>query len=150
MSARIVQLSASNGGVPKLAIREARVTLVGLDVDTQKHKKIHGGPERALCLFSLEVLQRLQAEGHPIYPGSTGENVLISGLDWTALAPGVRIALGNDVVVELTRTATPCKTIAESFIGRTFQRLGEPNEMRWYSSVVREGVVRVAMSVRML
>ena len=150
MPARIVQLAASRGGVPKLAIRQARVTPVGFDVDTQKHKKIHGGPERALCLFSLEVLQKLQAEGHPIYPGSTGENVLISGLDWAALAPGARIALGDEVIVELTRTATPCKNIAESFIDRKFQRLGEPNEMRWYSSVEREGVVRVAMPVRVL
>jgi MOSC domain-containing protein YiiM len=150
MPARIVQLSASKGRVPKLAIRQARVTSTGLDVDKQKHTKIHGGPERALCLFSLEVLQKLQAEGHPIVPGSTGENVLISGLDWPALVPGTRIALGDDVIVELTRTATPCKNIAESFIARNFQRLGEPNEMRWYSSVVREGLIRVAMPVRVL
>jgi MOSC domain-containing protein YiiM len=150
MTARIVQLSASKGGVPKLAIREAKATTLGLDVDKQKHTKIHGGPERALCLFSLEVLQKLQAEGHPIFPGSTGENVLISGLDWAALSAGARIALGEEVIVELTRTATPCKTIAESFIGRKFKRLEAPNEMRWYSRVVAEGLLRVAMPVRLL
>jgi len=150
MTARIVQLSASKGGVPKLAIREARATTVGLDVDKQKHTKIHGGPERALCLFSLEVLQTLQAEGHPIFPGSTGENVLISGLDWSVLSPGARIALGEEVIVELTRTATPCKTIAESFIGREFKRLERPDQMRWYSRVIIEGPLRVAMPVRLL
>ena len=150
MTARIVQLSASKGGVPKLAIREARATTLGLDVDKQKHTKIHGGPERALCLFSLDVLQKLQAEGHPIFPGSTGENVLISGLDWSRLAAGSRLALGESVVVELTRTATPCKTIADSFIDRKFQRLERPDQMRWYSRVIVEGTLRVAMPVRLL
>jgi MOSC domain-containing protein YiiM len=148
-TARIVQLAASRGGVPKLAIREARATALGLDVDKQKHTKIHGGPERALCLFSLEVLQLLQAEGHPIFPGSTGENVLISGLPWAQLRAGTRIALGDDVVVELTRTATPCKNIADSFIGRDFNRLERPDQMRWYSRVITEGVLRVAMPVRL-
>jgi MOSC domain-containing protein YiiM len=150
MSARIIQLAASKGGVPKLAVREARVTPVGLDVDVQKHKKIHGGPERALCLFSLEVLQMLQAEGHPIFPGSTGENVLISGLPWGTLAPGTRIALGDEVIVGLTRTATPCKNIAESFIGRDFKRLERPDQMRWYSRVIVEGTLRAGMPVRLL
>jgi MOSC domain-containing protein YiiM len=150
MTARIVQLSASKGGVPKLAIRQARATTRGLDVDKQKYRKIHGGPERALCLFSLEVLLKLQAEGHPIFPGSTGENVLISGLDWATLAPMARLAFGDEVVVELTRTATPCKTIAESFTDRDFNRLGRPDEMRWYSRVLAEGELRVGMPVKYL
>ena len=150
MSGRIFQLAASRGGVPKLAIRDARVTPLGLDVDKQKHTKIHGGPERALSLFSVEVIEALQAEGHPIYPGSTGENVTISGLDWPRLAAGTRIALGDAVIVELTRTATPCKNIAESFIGRDFHRLERPDQMRWYSRVITEGVLRVAMPVSLL
>ncbi|HTL34411.1 MAG TPA: MOSC domain-containing protein [Kofleriaceae bacterium] len=149
-AARIVQLAASKGGVPKLAIRRARATTLGLDVDKQKHLKIHGGPERALCLFSLDVLQLLQAEGHPIFPGSVGENVLIGGLDWAQLRPGVRIAFGDDVVVELTRTATPCKTIAESFTDGDYKRLERPDQMRWYSRVITEGDLRVAMPVRLL
>jgi len=150
MTARIFQLSRSRGGVPKLSIPQARATTLGLEGDKQEHTKIHGGPERALSLFSVEVIEALQAEGHPIYPGSAGENVTISGLDWTVLAPGMRLALGDEVIVELTRTATPCKQIAESFVGQDFSRLGAPNEMRWYSRVLREGLLRVAMPVRIV
>jgi MOSC domain-containing protein YiiM len=147
MAARIFQLSRSQGGVPKLAVREARAGELGLDGDVQKHTKIHGGPERALCLFSLEVIERLQAEGHPVYPGSTGENVTIVGLDWAALAPGTRLALGDQVIVELTRTAEPCKHIAASFLDGNFKRLEQKGEMRWYCRVVRPGLLRVAMPV---
>ena len=136
--------------MPKRSVAEALVDRLGLEGDKQKHTKIHGGPERAVSLFSLEVMQSLQAEGHPIYPGSTGENVLISGLDWIALQPGTRLALGPEVIVELTRTATPCKQIANSFSGRDFHRLGRPDQMRWYSRVLAEGVVRPAMTVRVV
>lgn len=150
MTAQIFQLSVSRGGVPKRSVAEALVDRLGLEGDKQKHTKIHGGPDRAVSLFSLEVIQSLQAEGHPIYPGSTGENVLISGLDWVALQAGTRLALGPEVVVELTRTATPCKQIANSFIEKNWQRLGRPDHMRWYSRVISEGVVRPAMAVRVL
>ena len=149
MTGHIFHIARSNGGVPKNSVSEANVGELGLEGDRQKHTKVHGGPERALCLFSLEVMEKLQREGHPIYPGSTGENVLIAGLDWAALKSGTRIALG-DVIVELTRTAEPCKNIAASFIDRRFKRLEAPNEMRWYCRIVQTGHVRVAMPVRVL
>jgi MOSC domain-containing protein YiiM len=147
MSGRIFHLARSDGGAPKHAISEGVVGELGLEGDRQKHTKIHGGPMRALCLYSLELIQKLQAEGHPIYPGSTGENVTISGLDWSALAAGTRLSLGPDVLVELTWTSEPCKNIGESFIDRAFKRLDVPGEMRWYCRVTRGGLVRIAMPV---
>jgi MOSC domain-containing protein YiiM len=150
MAGRIFQLSRSDGGVPKLSVLEAEVGELGLAGDRQTHTKIHGGPNRALCLYSLELIEKLQAEGHPIYPGSTGENVTISGLDWAALSAGTRIALGDQVIVELTWTSEPCKNIAASFIDRRFKRLEEPGEMRWYCRIVQGGMLRVAMPVRVL
>lgn len=144
---RIFQLSRSAGGVPKLAVREARATVLGLDGDGHAHPKIHGGPERALCLYSLEAILALQAEGHPIFPGSTGENVTITGFAWTTLAAGTRLHLGEDVVVELTRIASPCKQIVESFSDRNSKRLADPAIGRWYARVLREGVLRVGQPV---
>ena len=125
---RIFQLSRSAGGVPKLAVREARATVLGLEGDSHAHPKIHGGPERALCLYSLEVISQLQAEGHPIWPGS-------------------RLQLGDDVLVELTRIAAPCKQIIESFSDRNSKRLADPARGRWYARVLREGVLRVGQPV---
>lgn len=150
MTARIFHLAISDGGAPKNAIREGVVGETGIAGDRQKHTKIHGGPMRALCLYSLELIQKLQAEGHPIYPGSAGENVTISGLDWSALRAGTRLALGDEVEVELTWVSEPCKNISESFIGRQFKRLEEPGEMRWYCKILRPGTLRIAQPVRVL
>jgi MOSC domain-containing protein YiiM len=82
-SSRIVQISLSPGGVPKRAVPSARVTTLGLEGDVQRDREHHGGPERAFCLFSQERIRALQAEGHPVTPGSIGENVTLEGLDWS-------------------------------------------------------------------
>ena len=143
----IFQLGTSRGGVPKLAVRDALIGTLGLEGDVQRNTKIHGGPTRAVCLFSLEVILALQAEGHPIYPGSIGENITITGLPWTALAIGQRWAFGADVILTLTKPTDPCKNIASSFLGSNFKRVDHRGVAagwaRWYASVERGGRVRV-------
>ena len=54
MEGRIFQLNVSDGGVPKLAVREAVLTSEGLEGDRQQDLRYHGGPQRAVCLFALE------------------------------------------------------------------------------------------------
>jgi len=149
----IHQLNCSNGGVPKLPVREAELTLTGLVGDRQRLPLIHGGPERALCLYSLEVIQALQAEGHPIYPGSVGENVTVSGLEWSSLAPGQRLALGDEVVIELTSYTKPCRTIRKSFSDGKFTRISQKEHAgtsRLYARIIRTGKLAVGQSVRVL
>ncbi len=149
----IYQLNCSDGGVPKLPVEEAQLTPTGLVGDRQRYLTIHGGPQRALCLYSLEVIQALQAEGHPIYPGSAGENVTIAGLDWSELAPGCRLSLGDEVVVELTSYAGPCRNIRSSFGDGKFKRIAQKHhagESRLYARVIRTGRLAVGQQVRLL
>ncbi|MBI5672635.1 MAG: methyltransferase domain-containing protein [Nitrospirae bacterium] len=96
------QISVSDGGVPKLPVLEATVSDKGVDGDRQRNLKFHGGPDRAVCLYSLELIMRLQDEGHPIDPGSSGENLTVSGLDWDQVRPGVRLTIGPEVQLEVT------------------------------------------------
>lgn len=153
MTASIVQLSVSKGGVPKLPVERAQATREGLEGDHQNDRAHHGGPERALCLYSLERIKALRAEGHPISPGSAGENVTITGLDWSRLQPGVRLRLGEDVEVEVTTHTTPCKTIRESFLDGEFTRISQklhPGDSRVYARVLREGPLSSGASVKVL
>lgn len=149
MSAHIFSLHQSNGGVPKLPLHEAAVGPLGITNDKQNDTKHHGGPDKALCLYSLERIVALQREGHPIYPGSTGENVTITGLDWAMLKPGDRLHLG-DVLVEITYDATPCKKIAGSFRAGEFTRIGQKVHQGWarlYARVLAGGTLRVGQPV---
>lgn len=150
---RVSQINLSNGGVPKLPVAEARVTRNGVVGDRQKHTAFHGGPERAVSLFSLEVIERLRAEGHPVEPGSTGENVTVTGIDWPLLAPGSRLALGDEVVLEVTSYASPCGTIRASFAGGRIKRISQkahPGESRLYARVLSEGRITAGDEVRVL
>ena len=153
MEGYIFQLNCSDGGVPKRPVREAELTRTGLTCDRQAKPIIHGGPERALCLYPLEHITRLQDEGHPIFPGSIGENVTIVGLDWKELVPGSRLALGDEVVVEISSYAGPCPTIRESFVGGKFKRISQkthPGESRLYARVLKTGRLKVGQTVRIL
>jgi MOSC domain-containing protein YiiM len=150
---RIFQLNCSDGGVPKLAVREALLTKTGLVGDRQAHPDIHGGPERALCLFPLEHIQRLQAEGHKIFPGSVGDNVTVAGLDWSTLAPGSRLALGDEALVEISSYTSPCNSIKASFVDGQYQRIAQklhPGESRLYARVLQTGRLAVGQIIRVL
>jgi MOSC domain-containing protein YiiM len=139
---RVYQVNSSRGGAPKLPVAVARVTVEGIEGDLHFDVRNHGGPMRALCLFTLEEIERLAAEGHPIYPGAAGENVTLTGLPLAALTPGTRLALGDELLIEVTQYTSPCKGIAEAFNDGDFTRISQkthPDESRVYAKVLRAG-----------
>jgi MOSC domain-containing protein YiiM len=143
-SGYIVQINVSQGGVPKTPVPTATVTSDGIEGDRQKNLKYHGGPDRALCLWSLDVIQTLQQEGHPIAPGSAGENLTLSGLAWADLAPGTQLQLGATLRVEITDYAAPCRQNMKWFTDRKFSRISQkhhPGSSRLYGRVLTPGTV---------
>lgn len=149
----LFQINVSGGGVPKLARREAWAGSLGLEGDRQAHPKVHGGPERALCLYSLERILALQLEGHPIFPGAIGENLTLAGLDWAALGPGGRLAIGPALRIEITHPAAPCNSIAAAFRDGAFERVAaerQPGWARLYARVLDEGPLCVGDRVAVL
>jgi MOSC domain-containing protein YiiM len=153
VTGRVRSLNVSGGGVPKRPVPEAVVTTNGLRGDVQRDLRYHGGPERAVSLFSYDVLERLRAEGHAITPGSTGENVTVSGLDWGLVAPGARLELEGGVVLEVTSYCVPCGKIRASFLDGKIHRINQedhPGESRVYARVVVEGTMREGEPVRLV
>ena len=150
--ARLVQINISPGGVPKRPVEAAEVRAPGLVGDGHSDPR-HGGPEAALCLFSAELIRALQAEGHPIFPGSTGENLTIEGLDWNQVRPGTRIRFASGVEIEVTRYTTPCSTIRGSFLDGQMNRVKQalhPGWSRVYAKVLAPGMLRRAEEVELL
>lgn len=149
---RIAFVNVSAGGVPKLPVAEARLGPTGLAGDKQRNHHIHGGPTRALCLYSMELVEALRREGHPIAPGSTGENITLEGIDWRMVAPGVRLALG-ETEIEITSFTSPCGQIRRSFSDYDSRRIwqGEyPGWSRAYARVIVEGVIHTGDVARIL
>jgi MOSC domain-containing protein YiiM len=145
-------INISDGGVPKLPRASCRVRTSGLEGDRQRDLRYHGGPDRAVSLYSLDLIRALREEGHPIAAGSTGENLTLVGVPWSAMQPGARLQIAG-VVLELTRPAAPCKNIAGSFAAGDFSRISEkihPGWSRFYARVLEEGVVTVGDHVTLL
>jgi MOSC domain-containing protein YiiM len=150
---RIVQLSVSNGGVPKRSVDSVRVTALGLEGDAQRDREHHGGPERAVCLFAMEAIRELRAEGHPLVPGALGENVTLEGLDWASVQPGARVRLGDEVLLEITRYTAPCLNIRPAFRDGNYALVSQkrhPGRSRVYARVITPGTLRRGDPARLL
>jgi MOSC domain-containing protein YiiM len=148
--ARLEAIHISNGGVPKLPRESCRVTVDGLEGDRQRDLRFHGGPMRAVSLYSASLIAALQAEGHPIVAGAMGENLTLDGVDWAAMVPGATVTIGP-VALTLTGYASPCKNIAPAFRDEHFVRVSQkvhPGWSRVYARVDREGVITVGDTVR--
>ena len=145
LTGTIRSINLSRGGVPKNAVDSAQVTRSCLIGDAQNDTKHHGGPERAVCLYSLERIESLQREGHPIDIGTAGENLTVEGLNWDLVIPGARIRCGQEVELEVASFTNPCKTIKDSFIDGRFRRISHlfhPGWSRVYARVIAEGSIR--------
>lgn len=147
-------INVSRGGVPKHSMEQGFVTIEGLEGDFHDdYPRSHGGPLRSLCLYTLEAIHTLQAEGHPVFPGSMGENITLAGITLAALTPGTHLALGDEVEIEITSYTIPCKTIAASFSDGDFTRVSQKlhsGASRVYASILRSGKVRVGQRAALL
>ena len=149
----LASINISGGGVPKRRVTGAQVSRLGLHNDAQNDIIHHGGPERAVCVYSLERIRALQAEGHPIEVGTVGENVTVEGIDWDRVVPGARLRLGQAVTLEVASFTTPCKKIRESFIDEQFVRISHklhPGWSRVYTRVLSEGEIRAGDPVELI
>lgn len=144
--ARVASVNVSPGGVPKLPIDGTWVGRLGLEGDGHTEPEpMHGGPDQAVSLYSLESIARVAADGHRAFPGAFGENLTFEGIEMGSLSSGDRLAIGDQLVIELTKHAQPCQTIAHWFKGRRIARISatiHPEDARWYARVVQEGRVR--------
>ena len=141
----VVALNISGGGVPKKSVTVVKVSRSGVDGDAQNDIKHHGGPERAVCIYSLEIIHALQREGHPIDVGTAGENLTLQGINWDLIVPGTRLRVGDEVLLEVASFTNPCKTIRGSFIDGKFIRIAQkffPGWSRVYARVLAEGQIR--------
>ena len=141
----VESINRSSGGVPKEPVPECRVTETGLEGDRQRDLRFHGGPNRAVCLYSLERIVAFRKEGHPMAPGTIGENLTLSGIDWSRVVPRAQVEVG-EVVLELMKFAAPCANIAGSFHDGDYSRVSQevnPGWSRICARVVKGGLIRV-------
>jgi MOSC domain-containing protein YiiM len=138
MTAVLTQLNVSNGGMPKLPVLCARVTKAGVEGDRQRNLKHHGGPNRAVCVFSEELYAWLREKGIDLTNGAVGENFTTRGLDLSSLAKGDRLRVGG-CLIEVTGVRIPCHQLARWDVDLPELIVGHSG---WVAKVIEEAVVK--------
>jgi MOSC domain-containing protein YiiM len=152
----VLSVNTSPGGVPKRPVAATRIRVGGLDGDGHAHPKVHGGPLQDVCLYSIEAIERVRADGHQAFPGAYGENLTVAGLDWGGLRAGDRLEIGAPAkgpLLELTDFASPCDQQAPWFIDGRYGRISakkHPEDARWYARTIREGPVAAGDAIRLI
>jgi MOSC domain-containing protein YiiM len=148
----VLQLNVSPGGVPKRAVGEANVNVLGIEGDLHAHPQIHGGPRQALLIITSEGIAELIAQGFPLFYGALGENLTTEGVDRREFRLGQRWRAG-DVIFEFTKPRGPCETLniygpgLHQAIYDREVKAGNPASPRWglsglYAAVVSPGTIR--------
>ena len=143
----ILQVNVSRGGIPKLPIAEGMVGPLGIEGDLHAHPNIHGGPDKAVLIITVEGIEELIARGYPLYPGALGENLTTRGLERRLLRIGQQIRAGS-AMLEITRLRVPCSTL--DVYGASLKseiRAGAESSSSWglsgfYARVLSPGRVR--------
>lgn len=144
-SGTVVAICVGPGGIPKPQVASVRVTALGLDGDGHRHR-LHGGANRAVCILSVAEVRSIERDGvKGLVPGSFGENLLIDGIDFAALRPGDRLAIGADVVIEIHEIREPCGVLRP--LDKRFPDL-MTGRSGFVCKVVREGSIESGCAVR--
>ncbi|MCA9405588.1 MAG: MOSC domain-containing protein [Candidatus Omnitrophica bacterium] len=140
---KVVSLNISKGGIPKLPITSVRIKSGGLEGDGHNHAK-HYRPIQAVSLQDEERLEELRGEGYPLFPGTTGENITVSGMDINALPLGTVLNFSGGVVLELSKVRQPCYVLDAINPRLKTDILGRCG---YYAKVIREGIVQTGETI---
>jgi len=151
MTATILQVNISRGGLPKRAVDSGFLTPLGIKGDMHAHPQFHGGPRKAILIIAAEVTEALQKRGYPVFYGALGENLTTRGLDTRDLSIGDQIRAGGSML-EITAPRVPClqldvygPAIKQEIYDPRVKAL-DPSSPRWgmsgfYASVLAPGPV---------
>jgi MOSC domain-containing protein YiiM len=132
---------------------EGRVMLrrLNLDGDGQADSRDHGGPERAVLLYSAGHYPLWERElGRPLPFGSFGENFTVEGLDEWSGCLGDVLGIG-EAEVQLSEVRGPCYKIAyRTGVPDMIQRIELNGRSGFYARVLREGFVEAGDEVRLV
>ncbi len=63
---------------------------------------------RQVSLLAIESINKMRSLGFDIGPGDFAENLTTEGVDLVSLPVGIRIAIGKEVILEITQIGKEC------------------------------------------
>ncbi|GKS13585.1 MOSC domain-containing protein [Paenibacillus chitinolyticus] len=113
-----------------------------LEGDGQADLKVHGGPDKALCVYSANHYDYWEKElGQPLSFGAFGENITISGLKEEEVCIGDIYELG-EALVQVSQPRRPCFKLSVRYSDVKLPvKLQDTGYTGFYFRVLKEGIV---------
>lgn len=100
-------ISEKRGTVKKAVDKAEIITDYGIENDAHA-----GSWHRQISMLSREDIDDFNRRGGNVTDGEFGENLIISGLDFSQLTPGRRVQIGS-AVLEITQIGKECHNDCE-------------------------------------
>ena len=118
----------------------------GIRGDGQADTVAHGGPDKAVCVYSGDHFEawRSRPELAAMAPGGFGENFTLSGADEDDVCIGDVWRIGP-LLTEVSQPRQPCWKLARKWRLREFaDEVARSGRTGWYLRVLEEGWVEAA------
>ncbi|HEV8598829.1 MAG TPA: MOSC domain-containing protein [Gemmatimonadales bacterium] len=123
----------------------------GLSGDQQYDRVGHGGPDRALLMYSADHYPRWRQEWsrRDVGPGGFGENLTVSGLNEDTACVGDVYQIG-EVRVEVSSPRSPCSNLSRRHgIPDLVKTIVQNHRSGWYLRVLQEGWLEAGLPIRL-
>lgn len=127
----------------KSATSPITITVEGLSGDAVCDSRHHGGPDQAVYIYGAPDYAWWEGQlGHPIAPGTFGDNLTVTEWESSTAVVGDRFHIGP-VTLEVTSPRIPCSTLSrhmeDSAFVKKFRAAERPGV---YCRVITEGQVQ--------
>ena len=126
--------------------------VLNLDGDRQVDLKGHGGPYKAVCVYSIEQYQQWEKElGRDDFRhGQFGENFTVDGMPDDKTHVGDVFRVGNSLV-QVTQPRVPCYRLGIKMGSPEFpKKFLQSNRVGFYMRVLQEGEVGAGDSIELV
>jgi len=107
--------SMKSGIMKKPVTHKVRLDTLGFEGDGVQEKSIHGGPDKAVCVYCFEHYSYWEEElSRKLSPGAFGENLTVSGLAEDTVHIGDVFRTG-EAEVQITQPRQPCHKLNKVF-----------------------------------
>lgn len=123
----------------------------GLRGDGCANTKIHGGPDKAVCVYCVDHYPFWEKElSKKLPPGAFGENLTVSLLQETRVHIGDIFRIG-DVEVQCTQPRQPCATLNKVFgLKEMACRVQTTGYTGYYLRVLKPGWIEADMEIQLV
>ena len=140
---QVVSLQICVGHREPMRVVDSANLVTGLGIEGDRHATSEGPRKSRQVLLMDEAVLTSFGLSH----GEVRENITTSGIVLHSLPTGQRLALGDEVVLEITGHCAPCPRMDEIRIGLREELVGQRGMLTF---VIQGGTVQVGDAVRAL